>query len=249
VVWDTHGLAELLGRAVGQADVVPARLGHAASAVSADKDGEGQSDARRLPECFLELASGHDVEQLLRRTELNVGAKAHGVVALQQGIEKLVQPDRVAAVHAALVVVPGQELLHREGGRQLQDLGHGERSEPVGVRNHLGMRRIKDREGLLGVAPGISISTCSSRSSALNFPGIRHLLIRKDPSFLWLPPYRPVRCAVHTSLSSDRSAPIGGYRVSHDGGAVTVGNEAPRLPLCQDQVRHQGQPLLVELEG
>jgi hypothetical protein len=38
VVWDAPDLAELLARAVGQADVVPARLGHAVGAVRADKD-------------------------------------------------------------------------------------------------------------------------------------------------------------------------------------------------------------------
>lgn len=152
LVWDAHDFAELLARAVGQANVVPARLGHAVGAVRADKDRKRQSDAGRLPGRFLELGTGHDVEQLLGRAKLHVSAQMHGVVALQQSVKKPVQPDRIAVLHAAPVAVPGQELLHRERGREFQDLGHGNPGQPVTVCSYLRPRGIEDREGLLGVA-------------------------------------------------------------------------------------------------
>ena len=96
-----HDFAELPGRAVGQADVVPAGLRHVVGAVGADKDGERKSDTGWLPGCLLEFGAGHDIKQLLCRSKLHVGAQMHGVVALQQGVEKLVKPDRVTALHAA----------------------------------------------------------------------------------------------------------------------------------------------------
>ena len=92
-VGDRHGLAvHLLGR-LGNADRVVERLGHLLAAIGPLEQREGQHDLGRLPVGALDLAGEQQVEGLIGAADLDVGLERHGVVALDQGKEELVDRD------------------------------------------------------------------------------------------------------------------------------------------------------------
>ena len=68
-------------------------------------------------------------------------------------------------------------------------------------------------------------------------------------------PAKPRRATWHGALELMRE--VGDHQIRYEssqakprnpGSPQSIATSTPR-PLCQDQVRHQGQPLLVELEG
>ena len=197
-------------------------------------------------------------------TKLHVGAQMHGVVALKQGVEKLVKPNRVTALHAAPVVVPRQELLHRERGREFQDLGHGEPREPVTVRNHLRPRGIEDREGLLGVASrrrGYLVIRCARtpRRPVTRVADHRGHRAHNDDHVMAEPlePFhRPQRDRVTQvqvrsgrvvpGVDAQRAALVGGYRQT---GPQPVPHGSLELRVSELAAFHQHPGLLVEGRG
>jgi hypothetical protein len=121
-------------------------------AVGSHQDGQRQADLRPLSEGLLEFAAGHQVEELLRPADLHVRLQGHGIVGLHQRVEELVQPDGIALGVALGEVLAGQELLHREVRGQPDEIGEGQRGQPVGVVAHLGLVGVQDFERLLCVS-------------------------------------------------------------------------------------------------
>ncbi len=71
------------------------------------------------PVRFLQLAArDDDVEQLIAAAHLHIGLLRHGVVALHQRVERLVQVDRLARFQPQREVLARQELLDGEVLRQ-----------------------------------------------------------------------------------------------------------------------------------
>src|SRR5437763_13458599 len=121
-------------------------------AIDADKDWVCEGGARWLAHGYLQLCSGQDVEELLGRPELHVSVEVDRVVALQEGVEELMQPDWLSAVKAAPRVITRQELLNGKRGGSFQQVEGHERREPEVVGDNLGSVAIQDRENLLCVA-------------------------------------------------------------------------------------------------
>jgi len=123
--------------------------------ICADQDRKGQTYLGLLTECFLELAAGQQVEELLGSPQLNVSLERDGVVALHQRVHKLVQPDWVTVLITVGEVIASQELLHGEVSGHADDVLESEMSQPVGVVTYLGFLRVKDAKGLLCISAGI----------------------------------------------------------------------------------------------
>ena len=85
-----------------------------------------------LPKLWLALAVGalqrpprHQVEELLRGADLDVGLQCDGVIRLHEGVEELVDVDGVAALPPLREVVPLEELSDGEVGGDLYQLLEG----------------------------------------------------------------------------------------------------------------------------
>ena len=72
-VRDAHDLAELLSGRLGDADVVAGRLAHPLLAVRSREDRHGHRALGRLTVLLLDLTSEHQIEELVRTAELDVG--------------------------------------------------------------------------------------------------------------------------------------------------------------------------------
>jgi len=106
--------------------VVPQALGHLHYSVGAGQDPHDDPHLWLLSEGLLQLAtSDDDVEELVGATHLHVSFQGHGVIALHERIEGLVQVDRIAPIPALAEHVPGQELLHGEDRAHLDEVAKG----------------------------------------------------------------------------------------------------------------------------
>jgi len=133
--------------------VIAEGLTHAHFAIGAWQDAENDPDIGFLPQRYHHLAGGsNDVEQLVRPTHLDVCIEVVGIVTLHDGVEELVQVDRLAFIPAFVEVITRQELLNGEVGSQTDEFSHGEFSEPLIVVHHLGALAIEDAESLLGIS-------------------------------------------------------------------------------------------------
>ena len=108
-------------------------------------------DVRGVAEMLLDRAAGEHVEVLIVGADLHVALERVGVIPLHQRVERLVEAQRLAALHALLEVAPGDDLLHREDARQIDQVGERELRQPLAVVADLGALGIEHAIGLVGV--------------------------------------------------------------------------------------------------
>ena len=95
-----------------EAHGVAQALAHLLDAIKARQDRQQHPELGPLAEVPLQVAAHGHIELLVGAAQLQVGLDRHRVVALQQGIEKLVQGDRRARAVAVGEVFLGQHLTH-----------------------------------------------------------------------------------------------------------------------------------------
>src|SRR5262249_34171226 len=132
-VGDAHGLVELRLRGFADADVVAQALTHAAHAVEATQDRQGDADLWRLTSVALQVTAHHQTEELLAPAQLDIGADLDRVTALHQWVEALVQVDGRLSLETFGEVVALQHPLHGDLARQGQHIEKTEPTEPVAV--------------------------------------------------------------------------------------------------------------------
>ena len=156
-VRDRHHLAEQFVRWLVDADVVAERLRHLLVAVGAGEERQRDRDLRTLAVLALELAAGHQVEELVAAADLHVGLHRDRVVGLHQRVEELADVDRVVALEAAGEIVALQELRHREVRGEAQHLAEVELAEPVRVAPHDRALPVQDAEDLVHVGAAVRL--------------------------------------------------------------------------------------------
>ena len=155
-VGHAHDFAvHVLGRR-GEGDVVAQGLAHLHLAVGARQQGQKDAHLGPLAEGFLQLATGHDdVEGLVRAADLHIGLQRHRVVALHEGVEELMQVNRVALAIALAEVLAGQELLHGKMRGNVNQVAELERAQPLVVVADDRAFRVQHLEGLVRISLGI----------------------------------------------------------------------------------------------
>src|SRR5262249_50855548 len=97
----------------------------------------------------------HNIEKLIRSSQLHVCADHHRVPSLHDRILKLVQENRQPFGHSDLEIVALEHLLKRHPAIQLDDLKEGHFFEPFAVKYDLRSARIKDLKSLSFVGFGV----------------------------------------------------------------------------------------------
>jgi hypothetical protein len=95
-----------------------------------------------------EVAPDEQVEELVGPPELHVAVEGHGVVTLQQRIEKLVLVDRALLVEPLAEVLALEHARDRRLGHELDRIDHCHLVEPLAVSAELDLRRVEHLEGL-----------------------------------------------------------------------------------------------------
>ncbi len=113
-------------------------------------------DLRTLTQSFLQFASRYqDVEQLILPAHLHIRLLSDSIIRLHQGVEELVQVDRLPGVHTLAEILTHEELLHREVGRQPDDVGEIQAGQPFIVVADARQVRVEDFERLFRIGTGI----------------------------------------------------------------------------------------------
>jgi hypothetical protein len=88
-----------------------------------------------------------------------------------------VQPDRVAGLDALAIAIAGQELLHREVGRQGDRVGQRELRQPLAVVPDEGLLAVEDLVALLGVGArrGRRLFLALAGTARVLVTGVAHL--------------------------------------------------------------------------
>ena len=120
------------------------------------QDRHRQDRLRLLAVRLLDVAPQQQVELLVGPPQLDVGVDRHRVVSLEQRIEQLEYRDRLLRCVALREVVALEELRHRRGAREPEELLHLHR-EPLAVEAHLGAVRVEDLERLLLERLGVAV--------------------------------------------------------------------------------------------
>ena len=160
-VGDAERLAVDLSGRLGDADVVPQRLRHLAFAVGARQQRRGQNDLLGLPVGALDVAPHQQVELLIGAAQLDIGLDRNRVVALQQRVHQLEHRDRRAGGEPLGEVVTLDDVRHRGGGQQPEEVGH-RHVEPLAVEADLQAVRVEYLQRLLlegrGVGPDLLVA-------------------------------------------------------------------------------------------
>ena len=132
-----HGLTELIGGGLVDADVVSVRFRHLAHAVKPFEQRHRENALRLQIVLGHERTSHEQVEGLVGAAKLHVRLERNGVVALHEGIQEFVQGDgRILAVAFGEVVA-----FHHAGQRvargEADEVGGGKIVEPAGVEFHV----------------------------------------------------------------------------------------------------------------
>ncbi len=103
----------------------------------------------------MQLAPHQQVEFLVGTAQLDIGTQRHGVVALHQRIEKLMDGDRLVGLIALVEVIALEHARYGVLRRQTNEIGGRQLVHPGGVECDFGLGRIKDLEHLRLIGLGI----------------------------------------------------------------------------------------------
>jgi hypothetical protein len=119
---------------------------------------------------FLQLAPHEEVEFLVRAAQFDVRFERHRIVALHQGVEKLVDGDGLPAGVALGEIVAFQHARDGVGGGKANDVHRGHAIHPGGIEHHFGLLGFQNLEHLFGVRPGVFLHLLAGERRA------RHVL-------------------------------------------------------------------------
>src|SRR5438132_778285 len=149
LVADRHELSvHLLGR-LRDADVVAEALRHLLHPIQTLGDGNHHRHLPLLARIALQLPTDQEVEGLVRPSELDVRLHHDRVVALQEGIEELVESDRGSLPVALLEVIP---LEHARDGHLRPEpnrVVEAQVAEPFAIAADLGVPAVEDAKDLI----------------------------------------------------------------------------------------------------
>ncbi len=159
---DAHGLPELGVGILHEADVVAEALGHLLHAVQAQEQG-GR-----------EVATAHEVEELVVAPQLHVRLQGDRVEGLGERVEQLVEGDGLPGLHALGEVVALQHLGHGELGGQADPSLPDHAPQPLAVEPDPGFLRVQKLEdlGLVGLGVGQDLLPGEGRAGGLLAGGV-----------------------------------------------------------------------------
>ena len=105
---------------------------------------------------FLQLSPHQQIKFLIRAAQLDVRLQGDRVVTLHQGIDELMDRDRLIAFITFGKIVALQHLRDRMRGRQPDQIDRAELIHPSRVEHDLGLVRVQHFEYLLAIALRIS---------------------------------------------------------------------------------------------
>ena len=124
---------------------LPRHLAHLDLAIRAGQNAQDDGNVGLVAQ------EGHDfpgrrdnIEELVGTAHLHIRLQGMRIIALHDGIESLVQVDRVAVVPALAEIIACDELLDREIGGQFDQLGKSQSGQPFRVEADLGLVPVQD---------------------------------------------------------------------------------------------------------
>ena len=166
-VGDGHDLAEHDSRGFVDPHVVPQGFAHLLHPVQPFQQGQGDHHLGLLAVFPLQVPAHQEVEGLVGAAQLHVGLKGHRIIALDQGIEKLVDADGGLGIVTLMEILPLQHAGHGVAGRQLDQVLGGHLLHPAAVEVDKGFLWVQNLEDLALVSGGVGLDLCFREGQGL----------------------------------------------------------------------------------
>ena len=112
------------------------------------------------------MAAHQEVEFLVGATEFQIALQRHAVVALHQGVQKLVHADRLPSLEAVVEVVALHHAGHGVPAGELDHAARAQRVAPFAVVADLGFGRVQNQAGLFVIGLGVRLDLLSGQRRA-----------------------------------------------------------------------------------
>ena len=166
-ILDGHDLAVHIFRHIVEGDGIAITLAHLAAIQAVDQRSR-KANLTTLPFLALQIAPAQQVEQLICAAQLQIRTHHDRVPTLHQGIEELMDADRLVVSDALLKGVTLDHARHCHPSTELEHVLKAHLIEPLGVAPDLRLRQIQQLGSLVHIRLEVLLH-CSPRQRRAQF--------------------------------------------------------------------------------